>query len=179
MAECREFFIDRMKTPLGDTILIADGDGAMRMYCWEENAHDWRKLFRRRYGRRELVARRDRFGHAAALKRYFDGDIGALDTIAVAIDGTPFQIKVWNALRKIAGGTTLSYGALAQRIGEPKAVRAVGLANGSNPIGVVVPCHRVVGADGSLTGYGGGLPRKRWLLEHEARNCDFRLEVSE
>jgi methylated-DNA-[protein]-cysteine S-methyltransferase len=179
MAEGREFFVDKMKTPLGTAILIADGNGAMLMYCWEENAHDWRKLFRRRYGDPELVARSDRFGHVAALKRYFDGDIGALDTIPVALAGTPFQTKVWNALRTIAGGTTLSYGALADRIGKPKAVRAVGLANGSNPIGVVVPCHRVIGADGSLTGYGGGLSRKRWLLEHEARHCALRLEVSE
>ncbi len=179
MTECREFFIDKMKTPLGAAILIADGDGAMCMYCWEADAQDWRKLFRRRYGDPELVARRDRFGHVAALRRYFDGDISALDTIAVAIAGTPFQMKVWNALRTIAGGTTLSYGALAQRIGKPKAVRAVGLANGSNPIGVVVPCHRVIGSDGSLTGYGGGLSRKRWLLDHEARNCVLRSEVSQ
>ena len=179
MPECREFFIDKMKTPLGTAILIADGDGALRMYCWEEQAQDWRKLFRRRYGDRELVARGDHFGHVAALKRYFDGDISALDMIPVALAGTPFQTKVWNALRTIAGGTTLSYAALAKRIGEPKAVRAVGLANGSNPIGVVVPCHRVIGSDGSLTGYGGGLSRKRWLLEHEARHCAFRLEVSE
>jgi len=174
MAERREFFIDKMKTPLGTAILIADGGGALRMYCWEEQAQDWRKLFRRRYGDRELVARGDHFGHVAALKRYFDGDISALDMIPVALAGTPFQTKVWNALRSIAGGTTLSYGALAQRIGEPKAVRAVGLANGSNPIGVVVPCHRVIGIDGSLTGYGGGLSRKRWLLEHEARHRAFR-----
>jgi len=178
MVECREFFIDKMQTPLGGAILIADGDGAMRMYCWEEDAHDWRKLFHRRYGKCELVARIDRFGHVGALKRYFAGEIAAIDTIPVAFDGTPFQTKVWRALRTIAGGTTLSYGALAKRIGEPKSVRAVGLANGSNPVGVVVPCHRVIGADGSLTGYGGGLKRKRWLLDHEARNCDFRLEVS-
>ncbi len=178
MPEHRKFFIDKMKTPLGDATLIADGDGAMRMYCWEEDAHDWRKLFLRRYGKCELVARIDRFGHVAALKRYFDGDISALDTIPVAFVGTPFQIMVWNALRTIAGGTTLSYGALAQRIGKPKAVRAVGLANASNPVGVVVPCHRVIGGDGSLTGYRGGLARKRWLLEHEARNCDLRLEIS-
>ena len=81
--------------------------------------------------------------------------------------GTPFQRAVWAALRRIPAGETLSYGQLAAQIGKPKAVRAVGLANGSNPVGVVVPCHRVIGADGSLTGYGGGLPRKLWLLEHE------------
>ena len=179
MPEARKFFIDKMKTPLGAAILIADGNGALRMHCWEQQPEDWRKLFDRRYGDGELIACSDRFGHVAALKRYFDGDISALDTIPVAFAGTSFQTKVWNALRTIPGGTTLSYGALAKRIGEPKAVRAVGLANGSNPIGVVVPCHRVIGSDGSLTGYGGGLSRKRWLLEHEARHCAFRLEVSE
>jgi methylated-DNA-[protein]-cysteine S-methyltransferase len=103
------------------------------------------------------------------LQRYFDGDITVIDTIRVTFSGTLFQTKVWSALRTIPGGTTLSYGALAARIGAPKAARAVGLANGSNPIALVVPCHRVIGSDGTLTGYGGGLPRKRWLLDHEAR----------
>lgn len=124
------------------------------------------------------MARRDPFGHVAALQRYFDGEITALDAIPVAFSGTPFQKKVWTALRTIHAGTTLSYGDLARRIGEPAAVRAVGLANGRNPIGVVVPCHRVIGSDGSLTGYGGGLPRKRWLLDHEARHSAFRLEMT-
>jgi methylated-DNA-[protein]-cysteine S-methyltransferase len=88
--------------------------------------------------------------------------------LALAPQGTPFQHEVWNALVKIPFGTTTSYGALAARLGRPNAARAVGLANGSNPIGLIVPCHRVIGADGSLTGYGGGLPLKRALLAHEA-----------
>ena len=83
----------------------------------------------------------------------------------------PFQRSVWNELRKIPPGFVISYGALAQKIGRSSAARAVGLANGSNPIGIVVPCHRVIGSDGALTGYGGGLERKRWLLDHEARNA--------
>jgi methylated-DNA-[protein]-cysteine S-methyltransferase len=83
------------------------------------------------------------------------------------MEGTDFQRAVWKALCTVPCGQTLSYGALARRIGRPKAVRAVGLANGANPIGIVVPCHRVIGADGTLTGYGGGLDRKRWLLAHE------------
>jgi methylated-DNA-[protein]-cysteine S-methyltransferase len=87
--------------------------------------------------------------------------------------GTPFQVRVWTALREIPCGETRSYGDIARRIGDPKAVRAVGLANGANPIAVVVPCHRVIGANGSLTGYGGGLPRKRWLLAHESRTPDL------
>ena len=103
-----------------------------------------------------------------ALEAYFAGDTGALDTIEVdPLGGTPFQRSVWQALRSIPTGTTVSYLTLARRIGRPKAVRAVGAANGANPVPIVLPCHRVIGADGSLTGYGGGLPTKRWLLQHE------------
>ena len=98
---------------------------------------------------------------------YFAGDIHAIDDIPTATAGTAFQREVWRALRAIPAAETISYGQLAQRIGRPRAVRAVGLANGSNPVGVVVPCHRVIGANGSLTGYGGGLHRKEWLLAHE------------
>jgi len=172
------FFIDKMSTPLGSAITIADENGALRMLCWEDAAQTWRKLFARRYRAVELVPRRDSFGHTTTLECYFDGDVAAIDRIPVAYTGTPFQRKVWGALRSIACGTTLSYGALARRIHEPKAVRAVGLANGSNPIGIVVPCHRVIGSDGSLMGYGGGLQRKRWLLEHEAHHSAVRMEGS-
>jgi methylated-DNA-[protein]-cysteine S-methyltransferase len=97
----------------------------------------------------------------------------ALEGLPVATNGTAFQQTVWQALRTIPPGTTLSYGALARQIGKPQAMRAVGLANGANPIGIVVPCHRVIGADGTLTGYGGALPRKRWLLAHEG--AEMRL----
>lgn len=101
------------------------------------------------------------------LRRYFAGQLDVLDTLAVELHGTPFQKQVWQALRKIPCGTTISYADLARRIGNPSAVRAVGTANGANPVAVIVPCHRVIGSDGSLTGYGGGLDRKRWLLAHE------------
>ena len=178
MNERWTFSIDTMSTPIGEAVLIADGDGALRMHCWEDPEHSWHKRLQRYYSDVELVDGHDAFGHVAALTRYFGGDLTALDAIHVAFAGTPFQQRVWKALRTIAAGTTLSYGALAQRIGQPAAVRAVGLANGRNPIGVVVPCHRVIGSDGSLTGYGGGLPRKRWLLEHEARHSTFRLQAS-
>jgi methylated-DNA-[protein]-cysteine S-methyltransferase len=178
MIERERFLIDTMTTPLGTVILIADETGALRLHVWEDPTERWRQEFHRRHHDAELVSQRDPFGHIAALERYYSGKIAALDTIPVVFAGTPFQKKVWTALRTIAGGTTMSYGGLAKRIGAPNAVRAVGLANGSNPIGVVIPCHRVIGSDGSLTGYGGGLARKRWLLEHEARHCAFRLEVS-
>ena len=176
MNEITRFFSDKMSTPLGPAILIADESGALRMFFWEDQDTSWRTAFERRHVGAEVIPRRDPFGHVAALTRYFEGEIAALDGIVVAYAGTPFQEKVWNALRSIEVGTTLSYGGLARRIGEPKAVRAVGVANASNPIGIVVPCHRVIGSDGRLTGYGGGLPRKRWLLDHEFRHSPWRLE---
>ena len=101
------------------------------------------------------------------LQRYFDGDLRVLDSVTVELNGTPFQQRVWNALRSIPAGSTWSYTELARRVGAQAAVRAVGAANGANPVALVVPCHRVIGANGTLVGYGGGLPRKRWLLAHE------------
>jgi methylated-DNA-[protein]-cysteine S-methyltransferase len=115
----------------------------------------------------EPKARQALPGVAAILERYFGGEIKALDAVPVELNGTPFQKGVWQALRRIPGGTTISYAELAKRIGDPAAVRAVGTANGANPVAVIVPCHRVIGSNGRLTGYGGGLDRKQWLLEHE------------
>jgi methylated-DNA-[protein]-cysteine S-methyltransferase len=103
---------------------------------------------------------------ARQLKAYFAGELKQFDLV-LETGGTPFQRRVWTALLGIPYGTTTTYGRLAQQLGDPRAVRAVGLANGRNPISIVIPCHRVIGADGSLTGYGGGLPRKQWLLAHE------------
>ena len=102
-----------------------------------------------------------------AINNYFIGDLFAINSIPVTTAGTSFQRDVWAALRTIQPGTTLSYGELARQLGRPKSVRAVGLANGANPVAIVIPCHRVIGTDGSLTGYGGGISRKRWLLIHE------------
>jgi methylated-DNA-[protein]-cysteine S-methyltransferase len=109
----------------------------------------------------------DPAGTAAILERYFAGDLASLDEIDVELHGTPFQQGVWMALRDVRAGTTSTYATLAKRVGSPAAVRAVGAANGSNPVAVVLPCHRIIGSNGSLTGYGGGLERKRWLLDHE------------
>ena len=106
-------------------------------------------------------------GIADVLRRYFAGEISALEAIPVELNGTAFQKEVWLALRRIPPGATISYSELAKRIGRAAAVRAVGTANGANPVAVIVPCHRVIGSDGSLIGYGGGLERKRWLLTHE------------
>ena len=101
------------------------------------------------------------------MQAYFAGELDAIENLPVETGGTAFQRQVWAALRQIPRGQTESYGELAARIGRPRAVRAVGLANGANPVGIVVPCHRVIGANGTMTGYGGGVDRKRWLLEHE------------
>jgi methylated-DNA-[protein]-cysteine S-methyltransferase len=106
-------------------------------------------------------------GVVSVLSRYFGGDLASLDEIDVELHGTPFQQRVWNALRTVPAGTTTSYAQLAGRVGASSAVRAVGAANGANPVAVVLPCHRIIGSNGSLTGYGGGLERKRWLLNHE------------
>ena len=104
---------------------------------------------------------------AERLEAYFGGETTALDGLDVELNGTPFQRRVWEALRAVRAGQTASYGDVARSIGAPAAVRAVGAANGANPVAIVVPCHRIIGASGSLTGYGGGLERKRWLLQHE------------
>jgi len=106
------------------------------------------------------------------LQAYFRGELKEFD-LALAMEGTEFQLRVWNALRAIPYGETISYARLAERIGNPKAVRAVGLANGSNPIPIIVPCHRVIGSDGSLTGFGGGLSTKKMLLELENKQLSL------
>jgi O-6-methylguanine DNA methyltransferase len=108
------------------------------------------------------------------LDRYFKGDLGALDHLAVDAEGTAFQARVWAALRSIPAGSLRSYGDIARVIGSPSAVRAVGAANGRNPVGLVVPCHRVIGAGGALTGYAGGIERKKWLIDHERAHAGQR-----
>jgi methylated-DNA-[protein]-cysteine S-methyltransferase len=120
----------------------------------------------------------DSSGIPGALRAYFAGDLGAIDQVPVQFDrGTPFQRDVWSALRAIPVGETISYAELARRVGRPSAFRAVGAANGQNPVGVVVPCHRVIASDGTLGGYGGGLERKRWLLAHEGALGGFHEAV--
>jgi methylated-DNA-[protein]-cysteine S-methyltransferase len=152
-------------------LLIHDPDGCTRALDFHDFEPRMRRLLRLHYGADgndfTLEGRPAPVAIQCALRNYFAGDLTATDAIPVVTNGTPFQRDVWAALRTIRAGTTLSYGALARQLGRPKSVRAVGLANGANPIGIVVPCHRVIGADGSLTGYGGGIDRKRWLLAHE------------
>ncbi len=163
------FKLERMASPVGTLLIVTDAEAHLRALHWEDDELRLQRRLQRHYGAGVVLHHSDGRASRArqALEAYFAGDLHAIDNIPVAAAGTPFQRDVWAALREIPVGKTLSYGALAAKIGRPKAVRAVGLANGANPIGIVVPCHRVIGADSSLTGYGGGLERKRWLLDHE------------
>jgi methylated-DNA-[protein]-cysteine S-methyltransferase len=154
-------------SPLGDLLLLADDRGLLGLYLPDPRHAPPR-------GHRAdapFAAAREQ------LDAYFAGDLHRFD-LPLAPAGTPFQMRVWEELTKIPFGETISYRELAERIGSPRAVRAVGLANGRNPLSIVVPCHRVIGADGTLVGYGGGLERKRWLLEHEAIASGRRLPVA-
>jgi len=126
-----------------------------------------RRWAKRAFGPFEEVRAPDPAGAASALRRFFAGDLSALSSVPVCLHGTDFQRRVWSTLRCIPVGATWSYRVLAQTIGDERATRAVGAANGQNPIPIIVPCHRVIGSDGHLTGFGGGLPRKAWLLRHE------------
>lgn len=169
MAEVLTFSIDRLATPIGDMLIVADREGNLRATFWTDHDSDVRLFLQRQYKdvQIEMEPGADPHGLTQAVSSYFGGNLHVIDRLPVKAAGTCFQQEVWRALREIPCGTTISYGELARRIGRPDAVRAVGSANGSNPIGVVVPCHRVIGANGSLTGYGGGIERKRWLLDHE------------
>jgi methylated-DNA-[protein]-cysteine S-methyltransferase len=172
------WLLEKVDSPMGDILLMHDGQ---RLAALEFGDHEDRmRRLAARYLDDTSFERTDKTSHfGKALQAYFEGDIQVIDTLATMALGTEFQAQCWAALRKIPAGETRSYSQQATMIGNPKAVRAVGLANGANPIGIVVPCHRVVGADGTLTGYGGGLPRKRWLLAHEAKWAakSFSLQV--
>jgi len=167
--------LDRLATPIGEALIVTDETGTLRAFDWADRESGMARLLRLHYG--SIVPEP---GAAPAtvkrlLRRYFEGDLGSLAAIEWRTAGTQFQRAVWTGLTTIPPGETLSYGALAAKLGCPKSVRAVGAANGANPISVVVPCHRVIGADGSLTGYGGGMERKRWLLGHEGATFQDRL----
>ncbi len=165
---------ERLATPLGPLLILSDHQQQLRGVDWLDHEARLRQLLARQYrqGGVTVTAVADSAPPSAAcvaLAAYFEGALTAIDALPLALGGTDFQRGVWTALRNIAPGQTLSYRELATRLGRPTAMRATGLANGANPISVVLPCHRVIGSDGSLTGYGGGLARKRWLLAHEER----------
>jgi O-6-methylguanine DNA methyltransferase len=159
---------ERRASPLGPLLIVSDRDGALRALDYATHEARTQRLLAMHYGAFTLDEGAAPAAIGRALDAYFAGQLDVLDGLPVATAGTPFQRSVWQAQRGISAGTTLSYGGLAARIGRPQASRAVGLANGANPITIVVPCHRVIGANGSLTGYAQGVERKRWLLAHEA-----------
>jgi methylated-DNA-[protein]-cysteine S-methyltransferase len=158
--------LHRLVSPIGPLLLATDQD-SLRALDFDDYEPRMHRLLRLHYGDFSLVPGAVPTACRAALEAYFSGDLAALDRIRVQTAGTAFQRLVWAALRAIPAGATTTYGRLAAALGRPAASRAVGLANGSNPIAIVVPCHRVIGANAALTGYGGGLARKAWLLAHE------------
>lgn len=159
--------LDRRQTPVGEALIVTDETGALRAFDFSDYEPRMLKLMDRHYPGQVIEAGPAPKAVAAAVDAYFQGDLDALSGLDWKTNGTEFQRRVWTGLCTIPAGVTLSYQGLAAQIGSPKAMRAVGLANGSNPVAVVVPCHRVIGASGRLTGYGGGLERKAWLLRHE------------
>lgn len=170
--------LENVESPIGNVLLMHDGV-ALAALDFDDHEDRLRKLAARYLDDLEMVRTQTVSAFGQALTAYFKGDIEVIDDLKTHALGTEFQAKCWAALRKIPAGETRSYAQQAAMIGNPKAMRAVGLANGANPIGIVVPCHRVVGANGSLTGYGGGLLRKEWLLKHEAQWAarNFKLKV--
>ena len=159
-------FSDRIETPIGPMILLAQ-DGVLLLLEFEDAAGRVEREIRKRFGDVEVTPQTNPFGLSDRVRSYFAGDLEAIEGIETDGGGTEFQRRVWAELKRIPSGTTISYGELATRLGNKNAMRAVGLANGRNPIAIVVPCHRVIGANGALTGYGGGIDRKKWLLAHE------------
>ena len=155
-------------TPIG-RLRVVERDGRVCASAFEEFWPKVETRLRRRLG--DIDLRPGSVRSRSAIDRYFHGDIDALNDVDVDATGSGFQGSVWRSLRSIRGGAPISYAELAARIGSPNAVRAVGNANGANPVCVVVPCHRVVRSDGSIGGYGGGVERKEWLLEHERRHA--------
>jgi len=168
--------LDRIVTPLGAVLVVTDGAGAVCAFDFEDYEPRMRRLLARHHPKATLADGPAPEAVKTAVESYFAGDVRALNGLKVRTGGTDFQREVWAALRAIPPGETRSYAQLASAVGRPRAMRAVGLANGSNPIGVIVPCHRVIGANGTLTGYAGGIERKRWLLAHEATVQAARAE---
>lgn len=162
-----ELRLDRLATPVGNALLVVDRADRLLALDFEDYETRMRRLLRAHHGEVTLREAPAPAPLREALGRYFAGELGAVREVAWTTGGTAFQRSVWEALVRIPPGTTRSYGELARDLGVPGAARAVGWANGSNPIAIVIPCHRVIGANGRLTGYAGGVHRKQWLLRHE------------
>ena len=174
----QRFFLERIATPTGPMLLLTDDQGRLRSLDWEDHEARLHRLLGLHYraGATRLEASPRISDARRAVEAYFAGELAAIGALRTQTGGTTFQREIWAALRTIPIGEITTYGRLAVTVGRPRAVRAVGLANGANPVALVVPCHRVIGTNGSLTGYGGGIERKRWLLEHE-RARDRKTQI--
>jgi methylated-DNA-[protein]-cysteine S-methyltransferase len=161
-----DLLIDRVESELGTILLVSDGENLCAL-DYGNCTHRMTALLQRRYGQFRLRDATDPQGFSSRIRAYLARCFTAIDDIPVSPGGTPFQQQIWSALRAIPLGTTISYSEMATQLGKPTAYRAVGMANGLNPVAIVIPCHRMIGANGALTGYAGGLTRKRWLLQHE------------
>jgi methylated-DNA-[protein]-cysteine S-methyltransferase len=159
--------LDVLATPIGEIDVVTDAEGRLRVLEFHDQPQRLARALRLHHRDQSVETGTAPAAVRDGLTAYFAGELTALTAIPWTIGGTAFQQAMWNALVEIPLGETTTYAQLAQRLGRPAAVRAVGAANGANPIAVVVPCHRVIGTGGSLTGYGGGVERKRWLLAHE------------
>jgi methylated-DNA-[protein]-cysteine S-methyltransferase len=163
--------VDTLESPIG-TIRLAVWNGALCALDFDDRAEIMQRRLEARFGTIESIPSKNPAGHTERLRAYIDGDVDALDDIAVEPGGTEFQRRVWTALRGVKSGATRSYSEIADEIGAPGAARAVGTANGRNPIALVIPCHRIVTKSRTLGGYAGGLERKSWLLSHEGADIE-------
>ncbi|UBF29237.1 methylated-DNA--[protein]-cysteine S-methyltransferase [Kovacikia minuta CCNUW1] len=164
-----ELLIDRVDSAIGQIFVVSDGKKLCALDFADYKAR-MLSLLEKRYRSFRLTEAANPQGFSDRLRAYLAGDLTSLDEIPVSTGGTPFQQQVWFTLRSIPVGTVATYGNLAEKIGKPKAYRAVGMTNALNPVAIVLPCHRVIGANANLTGYAGGLERKKWLLHHEGVN---------
>lgn len=171
----RELLLGRfsLAQPIGQVLIVSDGRQLLGLE-FDEPEKRLLRLLHTRFGAHVILRETaDLSSLSDPVRAYFAGELQALDSVPVDSGGTVFQQRVWAALRQIPAGTTRTYGQIAAMIGSPTAARAVGLANALNPVSLAIPCHRVIGSSGALTGYGGGIERKRWLLEHERRTTDL------
>jgi len=162
----KKLLCDRLPSPIGSILLVSDG-AALCALDFADYESRMVRLLQKRYGEIEWVEMANPQGFSQLIQGYLEGDWQSVTAIPVNTGGTPFQQQVWLALRSLPVGSVATYGELAATLGKPTAYRAVGMANSLNPVAIVLPCHRVIGANANLTGYAGGLERKRWLLRHE------------
>ncbi len=161
-----ELCIDRLPSAIGDLLLVSDGASLCALDFADYEAR-LLTLLKKRFAAVTLTPCANPQGFSDRLKAYLEGDLHSFDQVPVNPGGTAFQQQVWLGLRQIPAGTVVSYAELAAKLGKPTACRAVGMANSLNPVAIALPCHRVIGAKGQLTGYAGGIERKQWLLHHE------------